>query len=153
MVVLTIGHSTHEEGEFLALLRSAGVELLVDVRAYPASRRVPHFNSRELAATRRVRARLARRITATHTPAQSRIILVDHRRSLLGEVPASHLLGHGTDSTTTRRLMTEATEGMKERVPGPEVTAPLNSAIWPNRTSSRLRTARRGSARARLGNE
>ncbi|MEV6493476.1 type VII secretion protein EccCb, partial [Actinoplanes sp. NPDC051633] len=65
---------------------------------------------------------LARRITDSHTPAQSRILLVDHRRSLLGEVAGTHLLGHGTDSTTTRRLMTEAAEGMRERVPGPDVT-------------------------------
>ena len=47
---------------------------------------------------------------------------MDHRRSLLGEVPATHLLGHGTDGTATRRLMTEAAQGMKERMPGPDVT-------------------------------
>ena len=44
---------------------------------------------------------LARRIVDTYTPAQARILLVDHRRSLLGEVPQEHLLGYGTD--TARR--------------------------------------------------
>jgi uncharacterized protein (DUF488 family) len=36
--ILTIGHSNHEEGEFLALVRGAGVELIADVRANPRSR-------------------------------------------------------------------------------------------------------------------
>jgi S-DNA-T family DNA segregation ATPase FtsK/SpoIIIE len=65
---------------------------------------------------------LARRITDAHPPSRARVLLVDHRRSLLGEVPATHLLGHGTDGTATRRLMTEAAQGMKERMPGPDVT-------------------------------
>jgi uncharacterized protein (DUF488 family) len=43
----TIGHSTHSIEEFVALLRSAGVQFLVDVRTVPRSRRNPQFN-REL---------------------------------------------------------------------------------------------------------
>jgi uncharacterized protein (DUF488 family) len=39
--VWTIGHSTHEAAEFAQLLGAHGVELLVDVRRYPGSRRVP----------------------------------------------------------------------------------------------------------------
>jgi uncharacterized protein (DUF488 family) len=39
----TIGHGNRPAGEFLALLKQAGIECLVDVRAYPASRRHPHF--------------------------------------------------------------------------------------------------------------
>ncbi len=46
--ILTVGHSNHDEGEFLALLRSAGVDLLVDVRANPRSR-YPQFNRSALA--------------------------------------------------------------------------------------------------------
>ena len=49
--MLTIGHSTHEADDFVGLLRDNAVDLLVDVRAYPASRRVPHFNAPELEAT------------------------------------------------------------------------------------------------------
>ena len=41
----------HEPGEFMALLHGHDVELLVDVRRYPASRRVPQFNSGPLAET------------------------------------------------------------------------------------------------------
>jgi uncharacterized protein (DUF488 family) len=47
--ILTIGHSTHAAQEFVELLRRAGVELLVDVRRYPSSRRLPWFNGPELA--------------------------------------------------------------------------------------------------------
>ena len=47
--ILTVGHSNHEEGEFLELLRGAGVELVADVRANPHSR-YPQFNRSALAA-------------------------------------------------------------------------------------------------------
>jgi uncharacterized protein (DUF488 family) len=48
--VLTIGHSTRTLDELIALLRTHGVERLVDVRAYPRSRRHPQFNSDTLPA-------------------------------------------------------------------------------------------------------
>jgi uncharacterized protein (DUF488 family) len=40
----TIGHSTRSLEDFLGLLKREGVTHLVDVRAFPASRRYPHFN-------------------------------------------------------------------------------------------------------------
>jgi uncharacterized protein (DUF488 family) len=45
MELYTIGHSTHDEKEFLKLLHDAGVELLVDVRAFPGSRKFPWFHT------------------------------------------------------------------------------------------------------------
>jgi uncharacterized protein (DUF488 family) len=45
----TAGHSTRPLAEFIELLRAAGVTLLADVRAYPASRRHPHFSREPLA--------------------------------------------------------------------------------------------------------
>ena len=42
--VYTVGHSTRTAEELLALLREAAIELLVDVRAFPSSRRHPQFN-------------------------------------------------------------------------------------------------------------
>jgi uncharacterized protein (DUF488 family) len=48
--ILTVGHSNHEEDEFIDLLRGAGVELIADVRRYPGSRRQPHFEHSALAA-------------------------------------------------------------------------------------------------------
>jgi uncharacterized protein (DUF488 family) len=46
--VYTVGHSTHAIEDFLELLRMHSVELLVDVRRFPGSRRLPHFNSEPL---------------------------------------------------------------------------------------------------------
>ena len=46
----TIGHSTRTTEEFIAVLEDAGVRLLADVRAYPASRRHPQFGREALAA-------------------------------------------------------------------------------------------------------
>lgn len=41
--VYTAGHGNRPLDEFIGLLRDAGVTCLVDVRAFPASRRHPHF--------------------------------------------------------------------------------------------------------------
>jgi uncharacterized protein (DUF488 family) len=48
--ICTVGHSNHEEQDFVELLRGAGVELIADVRRYPGSRRQPHFERTALAA-------------------------------------------------------------------------------------------------------
>lgn len=44
----TIGHSTREIEEFIALLTKQDIELLIDVRRYPGSRRHPQFNKENL---------------------------------------------------------------------------------------------------------
>jgi uncharacterized protein (DUF488 family) len=49
--VFTIGHSTREIGELIALLQGNGVQLLVDVRRFPGSRRHPQFGRDALAAS------------------------------------------------------------------------------------------------------
>ena len=51
--VYTIGHSTRTLDEFLALLTREKIELLGDIRTFPASRRYPHFNSDNLGAALR----------------------------------------------------------------------------------------------------
>ena len=40
----TIGHSTRSLHELVSALKTHGVETLVDIRAFPMSRRLPHFN-------------------------------------------------------------------------------------------------------------
>ena len=45
----TIGHSTHPLEGLIALLHRNRIEALADVRRYPSSRRLPHFNARSLA--------------------------------------------------------------------------------------------------------
>jgi len=49
-VFFTIGHSTLELAEFLALLAQHGITQLVDVRKLPGSRRYPHFDAPALEA-------------------------------------------------------------------------------------------------------
>ena len=47
-VVYTIGHSTRPAEEFVELLQTNDVDMLVDVRRYPGSRRHPAYNSEAL---------------------------------------------------------------------------------------------------------
>jgi uncharacterized protein (DUF488 family) len=49
-VFFTIGHSTRSLDEFIAILRQAGIETLVDVRRVPRSRANPQFNEDALPA-------------------------------------------------------------------------------------------------------
>ena len=44
----TIGHSTRSSDDFVALLKAHAIELVVDVRRWPASRRFPHFHREAL---------------------------------------------------------------------------------------------------------
>jgi uncharacterized protein (DUF488 family) len=46
--IFTIGHSTHDAERFLALLRGHRLEAIADVRRWPSSRRLPHFNAGRL---------------------------------------------------------------------------------------------------------
>lgn len=48
MPLYSIGHSNHPLDAFLDLLRSHGIEVLLDVRSAPYSRYVPHFNPANL---------------------------------------------------------------------------------------------------------
>jgi len=49
--IFTIGHSTRTIEDFTDLLRAHGVQLVVDVRTVPRSRRNPQFNEETLAAS------------------------------------------------------------------------------------------------------
>ncbi len=48
--VFTIGHSTQSLDELIGLLRGVSVDLLVDVRSLPRSRRNPQWNAETMAA-------------------------------------------------------------------------------------------------------
>lgn len=49
MRIWTIGHSTRTIDEFISLLKENEIKLLVDVRAFPGSKRYPQFNKDGLA--------------------------------------------------------------------------------------------------------
>ena len=44
----TIGHSTRSLDELVSALKAHGIETLEDIRAFPMSRRLPHFNRESL---------------------------------------------------------------------------------------------------------
>lgn len=48
-VIRTLGHGTLPADEFARTVSDAGVEVVVDVRRYPGSRRYPHFAGHEMA--------------------------------------------------------------------------------------------------------
>ena len=48
VTLYTIGHSTRTLDELIAALKGHNVTTLVDIRAFPMSRRLPHFNRESL---------------------------------------------------------------------------------------------------------
>jgi uncharacterized protein (DUF488 family) len=49
--IWTIGHSTRSMDEFIEILKGAQIELIVDVRRFPGSKKFPHFSKESLAQT------------------------------------------------------------------------------------------------------
>jgi uncharacterized protein (DUF488 family) len=47
-VFYTIGHSTRSEQELIEALQAHSIQTLVDIRSFPASRRLPQFNRESL---------------------------------------------------------------------------------------------------------
>ena len=48
LTLWTVGHSNRSIEQFLELLASQQIQLLADVRRFPGSRRLPHFNQENL---------------------------------------------------------------------------------------------------------
>ena len=65
---------------------------------------------------------LAKTISDRFAPEEARIVLVDHRRSLLGAVRTEHLIGYGTGAQQTEDLIASVAAYMQRRLPGPDVT-------------------------------
>ncbi|MEV4515000.1 type VII secretion protein EccCa [Dactylosporangium sp. NPDC049525] len=65
---------------------------------------------------------LATTISDRFAPEAARIVLVDHRRSLLGAVRTEHLIGYGTGAQQTEDLIASVAAYMQRRLPGPDVT-------------------------------
>jgi DNA segregation ATPase FtsK/SpoIIIE, S-DNA-T family len=65
---------------------------------------------------------VAHGIVTTCAPEQARIVLVDHRRTLLGAVPDSHLIGYTSTPEATAAAAREVAESLRRRLPGPTVT-------------------------------
>jgi S-DNA-T family DNA segregation ATPase FtsK/SpoIIIE len=65
---------------------------------------------------------LAHRIAARYSPKQARLLIVDFRRSLLGEITTEHQIGYGSSAAVTADLVKQAAGVMRKRLPGPDVT-------------------------------
>jgi len=46
--IWTIGHSTRTLEDFISILKSFDIKVLADIRSYPGSKRLPHFNKEAL---------------------------------------------------------------------------------------------------------
>nr|WP_233149784.1 type VII secretion protein EccCa [Kineosporia sp. A_224] len=74
---------------------------------------------------------LLRGIVAGQTPDRARLLVVDYRRSLLGEVPESHLIGYAGSEPVLSDLMAKAAVTLRGRIPGPDVTPDqLRTRSW-----------------------
>jgi S-DNA-T family DNA segregation ATPase FtsK/SpoIIIE len=73
---------------------------------------------------------LAKGITA-QPPERARVVLVDPRRTLLGAVPATHLIGYTSTAEATAEAAGDIAASLRRRLPGPEVTArELRERSW-----------------------
>ena len=74
---------------------------------------------------------LARGVTSRMTPKQARIVLVDYRRTLLGQVPDSHLIGYASNGEAASQTISEVADSLRRRLPGADVTpAQLRARSW-----------------------
>jgi S-DNA-T family DNA segregation ATPase FtsK/SpoIIIE len=61
-------------------------------------------------------------VVRTRPPARAQVVVVDYRRSLLGEVPGEHLLHYLTSADQARPALDELASYLRTRLPGPEVS-------------------------------
>ena len=74
---------------------------------------------------------LAREICRTRTPQQAQLIVVDYRRSLLGEIPEEYLLNYLTSAQQAGPALSDVAAYLEKRLPGPDVTPEqLRSRSW-----------------------
>jgi S-DNA-T family DNA segregation ATPase FtsK/SpoIIIE len=74
---------------------------------------------------------VARGIMARYSPEEALISIVDYRRSLLGAVDGPHLLDYCGSETVLTGAVAQVEAAMRQRLPGPEVTAEqLRDRSW-----------------------
>jgi len=60
-----------------------------------------------------------------------RVVLIDYRRSLLGDIESDRLIGYGTTAEITQGITSDITAVLRQRLPGPDVTPEqLRSRSW-----------------------
>lgn len=70
-------------------------------------------------------------IMRTRSPQEAQIVIVDYRRSLLGEVPDEYLLNYLTSATQAQPAIRDLASYLENRIPGPDVTPEqLRNRSW-----------------------
>jgi S-DNA-T family DNA segregation ATPase FtsK/SpoIIIE len=73
----------------------------------------------------------ARSIIRRYRPEQARIVILDFRRSMLGDIEGEHLIGYATSIDPATALIDSVADYMRRRLPGPDVTpGQLRSRSW-----------------------
>ncbi|GCD89864.1 type VII secretion protein EccCa [Nocardioides sp. LS1] len=70
-------------------------------------------------------------VMRTRSPKDAQIVIVDYRRSLLGEVPDEYLLNYLTSATQAQPAIRDLASYLENRIPGPDVTPEqLRNRSW-----------------------
>lgn len=73
----------------------------------------------------------AHEVMRTRTPKEAQLVVVDYRRSLLGEVPEDYLLNYLTSATQATPALKDLATYLESRIPGPDVTPDqLRNRSW-----------------------
>jgi S-DNA-T family DNA segregation ATPase FtsK/SpoIIIE len=72
-----------------------------------------------------------REVTRSRTPQRAQLVVVDYRRSLLGETPEDYLLNYLTSATQATPTIKDLAAYLESRIPGPDVTPDqLRTRSW-----------------------
>jgi len=73
-----------------------------------------------------------REVVRTRSAKEAQVLVVDYRRSLLGEVPEDYRLDYLTSSAQARPALEELSQYLHSRLPGPDVTSEqlVNRSWW-----------------------
>jgi len=72
-----------------------------------------------------------REVMRTRSATQAQIVVVDYRRSMLGEVPDEYLLNYLTSATQAQPALKDLASYLENRIPGPDVTPEqLRNRSW-----------------------
>ncbi|MBJ7291140.1 type VII secretion protein EccCa [Williamsia sp.] len=74
---------------------------------------------------------IIRGLVANGRPVETKVLMVDYRRTLLGEVEGNHLAAYATTAQQAEPYVAELAELLQKRLPGPDVTpAQLRDRSW-----------------------
>ncbi|WP_395695758.1 type VII secretion protein EccCa [Nocardioides sp.] len=74
---------------------------------------------------------VAHEVMRSRTPQEAQLVVVDYRRSLLGEVPEEYLVDYLTSSAQAQPALRDLASYLEGRIPGPDVTPDqLRTRSW-----------------------